>query len=368
VKYVDEYRDPEAAHKLVAGIRASATAPRQIMEVCGGQTHTLIRYGIDELLAGAVELIHGPGCPVCVTPLEKIDRALAVANKPGVIFASFGDMMRVPGSDGDLLRAKARGADVRIVYSPTDALDLAERHPDREVVFFAVGFETTAPANAMSVWLAAKKKVPNFSILTSHVRVPPAIRVIMDDPEAQVKGFIAPGHVCSVMGYREYEELAREYRVPFVVAGFEPLDLLQGLLMLVELIENDQIETRNQYGRAVRPEGNVQAQKIMNEVFEVCDMNWRGIGSIPDSGLRLREDYHAFDAERRFDVGKVTAAEPSICIAGEVLQGKKKPHQCEAFGTRCTPEHPLGAPMVSTEGACSAYHAFRRYEDSNDGV
>lgn len=368
MKYVDEYRDPQAAHKLVAGIRASATQPRQIMEVCGGQTHTLIRYGIDELLAGSVELIHGPGCPVCVTPLEKIDRALAVAAKSGVIFASYGDMLRVPGSNGDLLQAKARGADVRIVYSPTDALELAERHPDREIVFFAVGFETTAPANAMSVWLAAKKNVTNFSILTSHVRVPPAIRVIMDDPQAQVKGFIAPGHVCSVMGYREYEELAREYGVPFVVAGFEPLDLLQGLLMLVELIEDDRAETRNQYGRSVRPEGNVQAQKIMNEVFEICDMAWRGIGSIPDSGLRLREAYHAFDAERRFSVGEVTATEPSICIAGEVLRGKKKPRQCEAFGTQCTPEHPLGAPMVSTEGACAAYHAFRRYEDANDGV
>ena len=368
MKYVDEYRDPEAAHKLVAGIRASTTAPRQIMEVCGGQTHTLIRYGIDELLAGSVELIHGPGCPVCVTPLEKIDRALAVAAKDGVILASFGDMMRVPGSDGDLLRAKARGADVRIVYSPTDALALAEQHPDREVVFFAVGFETTAPANAMSVWMAAKKNVTNFSILTSHVRVPPAIRVIMDDPDAQVKGFIAPGHVCSVMGYGEYEELAREYDVPFVVAGFEPIDLLQALLMLVRLIENDQAETLNQYGRSVRPEGNLEAQKIMNDVFEVCDMTWRGIGPIPDSGLRLREAYHAFDAERRFAVGEVTATEPTICIAGEVLRGKKKPQQCEDFGTQCTPEHPLGAPMVSTEGACSAYYAFRKYEDASDGV
>jgi len=368
MKYVDEYRDPEAAHKLVAEIRAAASAPRQIMEACGGQTHTLIRYGIDELLAGAVELIHGPGCPVCVTPLEKIDRALAIAAKPGVIFASFGDMMRVPGSDGDLLRAKARGADVRIVYSPTDALELAEQHPDREVVFFAVGFETTAPANAMSVWLAAKKNVSNFSILTSHVRVPPAIRVIMDDPDTRVKGFIAPGHVCSVMGYREYEELAREYDVPFVVAGFEPLDLLQGLLMLVELIENNQAETRNQYGRSVRRDGNIQAQKTMNDVFEICDMTWRGIGSIPESGLRLREPYERFDAERRHAVEQVTATEPSICIAGEVLRGKKKPHQCEAFGTLCTPEHPLGAPMVSTEGACSAYHSFRKYEDANDGV
>jgi hydrogenase expression/formation protein HypD len=366
LRFVDEYRDPEAAHKLVAGIRSAASTPHAIMEVCGGQTHTLIRYGIDELLTGAVELIHGPGCPVCVTPLVKIDRALAIAARPGVVFASYGDMMRVPGSDGDLLQAKARGADVRIVYSPTDALEIAEQHPDHEVVFFAVGFETTAPANAMSVWLAARKNLPNFSILVSHVRVPPAIRVIMDDPDSRVTGFIAPGHVCSVMGYREYEELAREYDVPFVVAGFEPLDLLQGIMMLVELIEGGRAETRNQYGRSVRRDGNPQARRIMDDVFEITDMTWRGIGTIPESGLRLREAYQRFDAERKFAVGELQAAEPSICIAGDVLQGKRKPHECPAFGTQCTPEHPLGAPMVSTEGACSAYHAFRR--KTGDGI
>lgn len=368
MRYVDEYRDPRAARRLVAEIRRTATKPRQIMEVCGGQTHTLIRYGIDELLSGAVDLIHGPGCPVCVTPLEKIDRALAVASRPRVVFATFGDMVRVPGSDGDLLRAKARGADVRIVYSPTDALALAEKHPDREVVFFAVGFETTAPANAMSVWMADKKGIENFSILVSHVRVPPAIRIIMDDPYSQVQGFIAPGHVCSIMGYREYEELAREYDVPFVVAGFEPLDLLQGLLMLVELMEEDRAVTRNQYTRSVRPDGNPQAKKIMNEVFEICGMTWRGIGPIAESGLRLRDRFAHYDAERRFDVESVKAEEPAACIAGAVLQGKKKPHECEAFGKECTPEHPLGAPMVSTEGACSAYYAFRKFEDVDHGV
>jgi len=362
VKYVDEYREPEAARKLVAAIHATATTTHRVMEVCGGQTHTLIRYGIDELLEGAVELIHGPGCPVCVTPLEKIDRALAIAACPGVTLASFGDMLRVPGSRGDLLAAKARGADVRVVYSPTDALALAETHPDRQVVFFAVGFETTAPANAMAVWLAARKNVTNFSILTSHVRVPPAIRAIMDDPDSRVQGFIAPGHVCSIMGYREYEELAREYRVPFVVAGFEPLDLLDGLLALVRLLEDHEADTRNRYGRSVRRDGNTEARKIMDEVFEISDMTWRGIGPIPASGLRLTARYAAFDAERRFCVENVRASEPSACIAGAVLQGKRKPHDCAAFGGACTPEHPLGAPMVSTEGACAAYFAFRKVE------
>jgi len=368
VKYVDEYRDPAAARKLVAAIRSVATTPHRIMEVCGGQTHTLIRYGIDELLAGAVELIHGPGCPVCVTPLEKIDRAIAVASRPGVMLASFGDMLRVPGSACDLLQARARGADVRVVYSPTDALQLAREHPHRQVVFFAVGFETTAPANAMAVWLAARQTVTNFSVLVSHVRVPPAIRVIMDDPDSRVRGFIAPGHVCAIMGYREYEELACEYRVPFVVAGFEPLDLLDGLLALVRLMQQNRSDTANRYARSVRREGNPAARRIMDEVFEVCDMTWRGIGAIPRSGLRLRPAYATLDAERRFDVGQVRAAEPEICIAGAVLQGKRKPHDCAAFGGACTPEHPLGAPMVSTEGACAAYYAFRKLEERSDAV
>ncbi len=368
MRFVDEYRDAAPARRLIDAIRRRASRPHAVMEVCGGQTHTLIRFGIDELLQDALELIHGPGCPVCVTPLEKIDRALAIASRPGVIFTSYGDMLRVPGSSGDLLHAKAAGADVRFVYSPTDAVDLAERHPDREIVFFAVGFETTAPANAMAAWLAHRKGLRNFSLLVSHVRVPPAIRVILDDPDARVEGFIAPGHVCSVMGYREYEDLAAEYGVPFVVAGFEPLDLLHGLEMLVGMLEAGETGTRNQYVRTVRRDGNPQARRIMDEVFEVADMAWRGIGPIPESGLRLRGPYAAYDAETRFEVAGLTTTEPAVCIAGEVLQGRKKPHDCPAFGSACTPEHPLGAPMVSSEGACAAYHAFRRVRGAADAV
>jgi hydrogenase expression/formation protein HypD len=367
MKYVDEYRDPVAAKGLIQAIRRGATRSRRIMEVCGGQTHTLIRYGIDELLQGAVELIHGPGCPVCVTPLEKIDRAVAIAAMANVTLATYGDMIRVPGSGGDLMSAKARGAQVRVVYSPLDALKLAEQNPERQVVFFAVGFETTAPANAMAVWLARRNDVENFTMLVSHVRVPPAIRLIMDDSDSRVEGFIAPGHVCTIMGYREYEDLAREYAVPFVVAGFEPLDLLQGLLMLTEMLQQERKETRNQYTRLVRRDGNPEARRIMDDVFEVCDMTWRGIGEIAESGLRLRESYAKFDAERRFAVDGVVAEEHPDCIAGAVLQGKLKPHDCNAFGTACTPEHPLGAPMVSAEGACSAYHGFRRVGIERDG-
>ena len=363
MKFIDEYRDPKLAQKLVDDIRRIATRKWRIMEICGGQTHTLIRYGIDELLADVVELIHGPGCPVCVTPLEKIDRALAIAARPEVIFTTFGDMMRVPGSQGDLLQAKAKGADVRMVYSPLDALKLARQHPDREVVFFAVGFETTAPANAMAVLLAHRQGIHNFSVLVSHVLVPPAIRVLMEDPHTQIQGFIAPGHVCTVMGYREYEELARDYRVPFVVAGFEPLDLLQGIHMLVRLLEEGRAEVQNQYTRSVRREGNRQAQRVMWEVFEIADMSWRGIGLIPKSGLKLRPRYAAFDAEQRFAVGTLRTQESEVCIAGEILQGKKKPFECPAFGKECTPEHPLGAPMVSSEGACAAYYAFRRFRE-----
>jgi hydrogenase expression/formation protein HypD len=364
VKFVDEYRDPRLAHVLADRIHRTATRPWRIMEICGGQTHTLIRSGIDTLLEEAVTLIHGPGCPVCVTPLEKIDRALAIARRPGVIFATFGDMMRVPGSEGDLLQAKARGADVRVLYSPLDALRLAERHPDREVVFFAVGFETTAPANAMTAWMARQKGLRNFSLLVSHVRVPPAIRVILNDSNTRIDGFIAPGHVCTVMGTSEYDELAKEYGVPFVVAGFEPLDLLQGILMLVELLEAGRVEVRNQYARSVRPAGNAEALRIIREVFEEGDMTWRGIGPIPRSGLVLRPEYAEFDAERRFHVEHVTASESPVCIAGAVLRGLKKPHECPAFGSTCTPERPLGAPMVSSEGACAAYYAFRRFEEA----
>ncbi len=368
MRFIDEYRNPRLAQQLVEKIRKTAHKTWRIMEICGGQTHTLIRYGIDELLEGAVDLIHGPGCPVCVTPLEKIDRALAIAKMPGVIFTTYGDMMRVPGSRGDLLQAKAEGADVRMVYSPMDAVRLAEQNPDREVVFFAVGFETTAPANAMAVLLAKKKGLKNFSILVSHVLVPPAVRIILDDPDNEVEGFIAPGHVCTVMGYREYEVLAEEYQVPFVVAGFEPLDLLQGIDMLIELLEQGRAEVRNQYTRSVRREGNLEAQRVMYEVFEVSDMLWRGIGRIPMSGFKLKEAYVDFDAEARFQVTTIQTEEPAVCIAGAVLQGKKKPIDCPAFGKECTPEHPLGAPMVSAEGACAAYYTYRRFQEAADAV
>jgi len=360
VKYIDEYRDPATGRRLVDMIRRTATRPWHVMEVCGGQTHTLIRSGIDEALAGAVELIHGPGCPVCVTPLEKIDRALAIAGTPGTIFTTFGDMVRVPGSRGDLLRAKARGADVRIVYSPMDALEIAEMNPDRDVVFFAVGFETTAPANAMAVSEAKRRGIRNFFALVSHVRVPPAIRLLLADPDCRVEGFIAPGHVCTVMGWGEYEELAAEFGVPFVVAGFEPLDLLQGMLMLVKQLESGDRDVRNQYTRVVRRHGNEHAQALVDRVFEVSDMNWRGIGGIPRSGLHLAPAFGEHDAEIRFDVGDLHVAESGVCIAGEVLQGKKKPSDCPEFGAACTPESPLGAPMVSSEGACAAYWSFRR--------
>lgn len=364
MKFVDEYRDPRAARALADRIHRTATRPWRVMEICGGQTHTLIRCGIDTILEEAVTLVHGPGCPVCVTPLEKIDRALAIARRPGVIFTTFGDMMRVPGSESDLLQAKAQGADVRVLYSPLDAVRLAERNPDREVVFFAVGFETTAPANAMAVWTARRLGLRNFSVLVSHVRVPPAIRVILDDPEMKIDGFIAPGHVCTVMGYREYEELADDYGLPFVVAGFEPLDLLEGILMLVELLEDGRAEVRNQYARSVRRDGNPDALEIVREVLEEGDMVWRGIGSIPRSGLKLRGEYAAYDAEWRFEVGHLVAREASDCIAGEVLKGRRRPHECTAFGVTCTPERPLGAPMVSSEGACAAYFAFRRGEEA----
>lgn len=360
MKHLDEYRDGHTARQWIERIRDRIEQPVRVMEVCGGQTHTLIRSGIDQLLEGKVELIHGPGCPVCVTPLEKIDRALALAARPGVILTSYGDMLRVPGSHGDLLGAKARGADVRIVYSPLDAVALAEKHPDREVVFFAVGFETTAPANGMAVREAARRKVTNFSALVSHVRVPPAVRLILSEPDCRVQGFLAPGHVCSVMGVREYEELTAEFGVPFVVAGFEPLDLLHGIARLVELVLEGRGGVENAYARTVQAGGNVSAQKLLDEVFEIDDMNWRGIGLVPQSGLRLREEWAAFDAERRYEIQHLVATESDQCIAGLVLQGRKKPHECAAFGKTCTPETPLGAPMVSNEGACAAYYAFRR--------
>jgi hydrogenase expression/formation protein HypD len=361
VKYVDEYRDPAIAHALAEQIHSKVTRPWVLMEVCGGQTHTLMRYGIDELIPSGVELVHGPGCPVCVTPIEMVDRAIKIASLPEVIFTSYGDMLRVPGSYTDLLHAKADGADVRIVYSPMDALALARTFPDRRVVFFGVGFETTAPANAMAVWQARREGLRNFSMLVSHVLVPPAMRLILNSPANRVQAFIAPCHVCTVMGYREYEDLVNEFRVPIVVGGFEPVDLLEAIHMLVSQLEEGRAEIENQYVRSVNYEGNLAAQKILRDVFEVSGRKWRGIGSIEDSGYRLREEYAAFDAERIFGLEGMTAEEPKECISALVLQGLKKPIDCPAFGTRCTPMTPLGAPMVSAEGACAAYYQYRRH-------
>jgi hydrogenase expression/formation protein HypD len=362
VKYVDEYRNEADAQKFVQAIHQLVTRPWAIMEICGGQTHTLIKTGIDRLLPESVSLIHGPGCPVCVTSLELIDRAIAIARRPEVIFTSFGDMLRVPGSTTDLLSVKAQGGDVRMVYSPLDAVRLAQKHSDRQVVFFAVGFETTAPANAMAVWQAHQLGLSNFSILCSHVLVPPAMEALLSAPDNLVQGFLAAGHVCAVMGYWEYEPLAAKYRVPIVVTGFEPLDLLQGIYMLLTMLEEGRWGVENQYARAVTRDGNLPAQQLVAQVFEVSGRQWRGIGPIPASGYRLRPAFAAFDAEQRFDVAGLAAQESSLCIAGAILRGLKKPHQCPAFGARCTPEHPLGAPMVSSEGACAAYYQYGRSE------
>jgi hydrogenase expression/formation protein HypD len=361
VKYVDEYRDPQVAQALAGRIARRVTRPWVLMEVCGGQTHTLMRYGIDELLPPQVELVHGPGCPVCVTPLEMVDRAIRIASTPGVIFVSYGDMLRVPGSHADLFQARANGADVRVAYSPLDAVKIARANPERQVVFFGVGFETTAPANAMAVWQAKDERMRNFSMLVSHVLVPPAMRLILSSPSNRVQGFIAPGHVCTVMGFRQYEDLVEEFRVPMVVGGFEPVDLLEAISMLVDQLEQGRAEIENQYVRSVNYEGNAPAQAILREVFEISDRKWRGIGSIAESGYRLREAYAAFDAEQIFGTGDVSAEEPGECISALVLQGLKKPIDCPAFGTRCTPMNPLGAPMVSTEGACAAYYQYRRH-------
>jgi hydrogenase expression/formation protein HypD len=360
MRFVDEYRDEAGARKYVELIGRTVTKPWTLMEICGGQTHTFIKSGVDRMLPESLTLVHGPGCPVCVTPLELIDRALAIAALPEVTFTSFGDMLRVPGSTTDLLSVKARGGDVRMVYSPLDAVKLAQRHPEREVVFFAVGFETTAPANAMAVWQAEKLGLQNFSILCSHVLVPPAMEAILGSPASLVRGFLAAGHVCAVMGYQEYEPIATRYQVPIVVTGFEPLDLLQGVYLAVRALEEGRAGVENQYTRAVTREGNRPAQALMKQVFEVCDRAWRGIGVIPASGFALRPAYARFDAVKRFDVGAITAQESPLCIAGQIMQGLKRPRECSAFGTRCTPEHPLGAPMVSSEGACAAYHPYAR--------
>jgi hydrogenase expression/formation protein HypD len=362
VKYIDEYRDAQAARRFARAISRIVTREWQIMEICGGQTHAIVKYGVDELLPPQITLLHGPGCPVCVTPVELIDKAVEIAALPGVIFTSFGDMLRVPGTHGDLLAAKSRGGDVRIVYSPLDAVKLAQNNPDKQVVFFAVGFETTAPANAMAVYQAKQQNIDNFSILVSHVLVPPAIEAILGAPDNQVNGFLAAGHVCAVVGYDEYYPLAAKYHVPFVVTGFEPLDILQGIYMTVRQLESGRAEVENQYIRCVRREGNRAAQALVGQIFEVVPRKWRGIGEIPYSGLGLRSAYQHFDAERRFGLANHTVDESADCISGEVLRGKRKPHQCPAFGTLCTPEHPLGATMVSSEGACAAYYRYRRQE------
>jgi len=361
MKYLDEYRDGELAHKLAREIHRITTKPWAIMEVCGGQTHAIVKFGIDELLPRQVELIHGPGCPVCVTPLEVIDKALEIAARPGVIFTSFGDMLRVPGSTTDLLSVKAKGGDVRIVYSPLDAVKLAQENPGREVVLFGVGFETTAPATAMAIFQAEQKGLKNFSMLISHVLVPPAIEALMSSPDCRVQAFLAAGHVCAIMGYEEYPPLAAKYRVPIVVTGFEPLDILQGILMTVQQLESGRAEVENQYARAVSQKGNQPAQELVRKVFRVVPRKWRGVGEIPQSGLGLADAYAAFDAEKRFGLTDHHVEEPAECMAGLVLQGLKKPHECPAFGTRCTPEHPLGATMVSSEGACAAYYRYRRH-------
>lgn len=361
MKYLDEYRDARVAQNLAAEIARRTKRPWTMMEICGGQTHTIARYGLDELLPAQIRLVHGPGCPVCVTPLETIDRAVEIAARPDVTFVSYGDMLRVPGSRSDLSRVKAAGGDVRVVYSPLEALKLARAMPQRKVVFFGIGFETTAPANAMAVRQAKREGLHNFSMLTSHVLVPPAIRLLLRSPGNLVQGFIAPGHVCTVMGYSEYEALSREFAVPIVVGGFEPVDLLEAVLMLVEQLESGKASCQNQYARSVSYEGNIPAQRVMEEVYEVCDRKWRGIGVIPRSGLRLRREYSLFDAELVFDVQESRAEESPDCISAQVLQGLKKPLDCPAFGRQCTPENPLGAPMVSSEGACAAYYLYRRH-------
>jgi len=359
MKYVEEYRDAGLVRRWADEIARLVRRPWNIMEICGGQTHAIMRFGLDSLLPPEVRLIHGPGCPVCVTPVEIVDRAIELAGRPGVILCSFGDMLRVPGSRKDLLAAKSEGADVRVVYSPLDAVRLARQNPDWQVVFFAIGFETTAPANAMAVRLAKQGGLKNFSVLVAHVLVPPAMEAILQSPSCQVNGFLAAGHVCTVMGMAAYRPIAEKYRVPIVVTGFEPVDILRGLLCCVRQLEQGRFEVENAYGRSVRPEGNLPAQRQIEEVFQVSDRKWRGIGLIPASGLELRPEYAEFDAVRRFGLAEWVAEEPTDCIAGQVLQGIKKPTECPLFGTICTPEHPRGAPMVSAEGACAAYYRYR---------
>ncbi len=360
MKYLSEFRDPELARNLLEKIRQKVTKPWVIMEICGGQTHSIMRHGIDQLLPEEITLVHGPGCPVCVTPLETIDRALAIAARDKVIFTSFGDMLRVPGSNDDLFRIKSRGGDVRMIYSPLEALNIARENPDHEVVFLAVGFETTAPGNAMALKQAVAEGLTNFSEIVSHVLVPPAMEIILGSPTNRVQGFLAAGHVCAITGWEEYEPIAEKYSVPIVPTGFEPVDILDGILKTIELLEDGRSTVANQYLRAVRKQGNPAAQAVVNEVYEVCDKKWRGIGTIPMSGMRIRDELAAFDAERKFEVTGIKTEEPAVCIAGEILQGLKKPDECPAFGKECTPMNPLGATMVSSEGACAAYHKYTR--------
>ncbi len=360
MKYLDEYRDQGLAEKLSAEIIRITTREHVIMEICGGQTHSIVKFGLDKLLPDKIELVHGPGCPVCVTPIELIDKAVKISSKRNVIFCSFGDMLRVPGSEKDLFSVKAEGGDIRVVYSPLDALKIAQENANKEVVFFAIGFETTAPANAMAVYQAREQKIPNFSMLVSHVLVPPAMEAILSSENNRVNGFLAAGHVCAVMGYREYEPIAGKYRVPVVVTGFEPADILQGILMCVRQMEEGRYEVQNQYVRCVNRDGNIPAQDIMARVFQVCSRKWRGIGEIKNSGLMLRDEYREFDSERRFGIAGMSIKENSECISGLILQGVKKPNECPMFSIKCTPEKPLGATMVSSEGACAAYYHYRK--------
>ena len=360
MRFVDEYRDREDARRLAGRIARAVTRPHTIMEICGGQTHAIVKFGIDQLLPKEITLVHGPGCPVCVTPVAMVDKAIAVARRPEAILCSFGDMMRVPGSESDLLREKARGADVRMVYSPLDAVRIALDNPGYEVVFFAIGFETTAPGNALAVLQAQAQGAENFSILTAHVLVPPAMEAVLSAPACRVQGFLAAGHVCTVMGYWQYEAVASRYHVPIVVTGFEPIDILHGVLSCVLQLEAGRAEVENAYARSVRREGNGAAQDVMNRVFETVPRTWRGLGEIPDSGLGLRPEFACYDAEKRFDLSGICAQESAECISGEILQGLRQPGECAAFGTRCTPESPLGAPMVSQEGTCNAYYRYRR--------
>jgi hydrogenase expression/formation protein HypD len=368
MRFRDEYRDAAAARQLADRVAHTATRDWTLMEVCGGQTHAIMRFGIDVMLPSGLSLIHGPGCPVCVTPVEYIDKAIEIAARPGVVLCSFGDMLRVPGSRGDLLAAKSRGADVRAVYSPLDALEIARAEPDREVVFLAVGFETTAPANAMAAYRAKREGVGNFSMLVSHVLVPPALRALLEMPGNRIQGFLAAGHVCTIMGYEAYEPIAAGYGVPIVVTGFEPIDILEGIALCVEQLETGRAEVENQYSRSVRRAGNAAAREIMREVFRIVPRRWRGIGDIAESGLGLAEAYAGFDAERRFGPVAIGEEPQGECISGLVLRGERKPPDCPAFGTRCTPEHPLGVTMVSSEGACAAYHRYRQARQAGDAA